>query len=367
MKTKILLAVIISLVIAGCALPIYAEEFTFSEEDAFAEDIEGYIPEYVEEVLQKNELDIEDISPNDVLGQCLKEFVSDISDNNKYLLIIMVVIMLNSLTKRLIITNRAFTIEFVSKLSIICVVIDYTSEIMRVVTDCVSELDKLLNSLLPSFVAVHLLGGANYSAVASSASVTMLSGVIGKMFGDKLTDVARIVLCIFVFERFSPQLRKVGLSKTLKKSLVSVVVFVFSMMISLVGLNGSLATAKDSAALKTMRFAASNIVPIIGSSVSEAMKTVSAGVTYLKVYMCVSSAYALLILTLPTLLKLFCFRFIMRLSAITSGLLSDGDDLDVFDGISGISDIFIAVIIGIMISVFFLIISFSNFALSINV
>lgn len=363
MNTKAVFIIVTALTLFVFVSPIYADEMTYSESDAFSESVDEYIPEYVDEVLSDKALDVDNISPNDILKQCIESFIDAISDNDRYLLMIIVVVVVNSIAKQIIRTNNSPITSLLSKLSLLYVIIDYFLKISNNVSDCISELNKLLDSLIPTFAAVHLLSGASYSAVASSASVATLSGVVGKLFGDNLPSITYIVLCIFVFERLSPQLRKTGLANSIKKSLISVIVFTFSTMVSLMTVSGSLASAKDSAALKTMRFAASNIVPIIGSSVSEALKTVSAGVTYMKAYMCAASAYALLVITLPSLLELFCFKLILKVSAMISGAISS-DDIDIFEGASGVADILIALVVAITVSVFLLLLLFSNFTLS---
>ena len=79
----------------------------------------------------------------------------------------------------------------------------------------------------------------------------------------------------------------------------------FSFLLAVIAFNGTLAASKDSASLRGLKFATSNIIPLVGSSVSEAMKTLIAGATEIKSTLGIAASYSILYTTLPGIISIF--------------------------------------------------------------
>ena len=120
-----------------------------------------------------------------------------------------------------------------------------------------------------------------------------------------------------------------------------------------------LAASKDSASLRGIKFLTANTVPIIGAAASEAVKTVTSGVTYFKSTVGMASVYAMLLLGLPVFISLFCFKMTVRFLSIVASLFNLSPIVSVFDGAVDIADILTAIMTVIFVSCFFLILIFA--------
>ena len=78
--------------------------------------------------------------------------------------------------------------------------------------------------------------------------------------------------------------------------------------------------------MKSVKFAAGNLIPVVGGSVSELLRTVSAGVGFLRGTVGICGVLLLILMLMPTLVKLLLFRLTWQLSASLADLL--GCDLE---------------------------------------
>lgn len=368
MKVKIILGMLLTVfLIANLSFSVYCEESVFSESDSFCENADDYVPQYIKDILDENDIDETDtIDPISVLKALCNEFALNINDNTRLFLIIMCVIIATSLVNTVLNENYSDIIRIPCVLSIIYIIINIFLGNLNDVQDLLCDFSQLLTVLISAFSAVFLLGGASFSAVAATSSGTILLGITEKLFVTHIFDIAIIVVCLFIFEQFSAELRSTQLTKNIKKTLISFTVFIFSLVIALVSMNCSLAAAKDSASLRTLKFATSNIVPIIGSSASEAMKTVTIGVDYIRTYIGISSAYALTVIVFPVIAKLMIFKWSMNFFALIARLLSVEEFGCLFDGFADISDIFFSIVVALSICTSLLLLLFMNLTLSIT-
>lgn len=342
---------------------IYADEATYTEGDIFECSVDEYIPEYVSEVLADMEFENNKL-PNvqDVIKGSLEKFKSDVFDNKYTLVIIIVLILISTLIKTISRGNFNATRVFVIKLSITVLVINEYTDIMMISEQCTNNLLDLINTVSPAFAAVYLLSGATFSATVSSASISVLINIVTRLFGTPVFDISMIMVCLFISEVFAPN--SVNISKTLKKSLISMIGFVFSLLITVISLNGMLAASKDSVSLRMVKFATVKLVPVIGSSVSEAMKNITVGISTIRTQLGGYIMCALLILVLPAVLKLMFFKLTMKFLALLSSALSVNECDSIFEGFSDMSDVFMAIIIGMFISMLLLLIIFCSHSVS---
>ena len=132
----------------------------------------------------------------------------------------------------------------------------------------------------------------------------------------------------------------------------------FFIILSFVTFNGVLSASKDSITARTLKFSLANLVPIIGSSVGDAIKNVTSGIKYISSYVGATTAWALLITAFPILIKLIAFKLVMRSTTLISGLIGASEITATFDSFSDIADIFLALIIATLIASFMFVLIF---------
>ena len=88
----------------------------------------------------------------------------------------------------------------------------------------------------------------------------------------------------------------------------------------------TLAAKADTLAMRSAKFAAGNLIPVVGGSVSELIRTVSAGVGYLRGTVGICGVLLILLSLFPTLVELLLYRLVWQIGASVADMLGcDGE------------------------------------------
>ena len=121
-------------------------------------------------------------------------------------------------------------------------------------------------------------------------------------------------------------LRTGSLLTTLKKNYTTALSFLMMLLLAMLGAQTTLAARSDTLAMRSAKFAAGTLIPVVGGSVSELLRTVSASVGFLRGTVGICGILLLLLTLLPTLVELLLLRFTWQLAASLADVLGcDGE------------------------------------------
>ncbi len=201
-------------------------------------------------------------------------------------------------------------------------------------------------ALLPILGGLYAAGGNSAAAVAEGASFAVFLGALEVLSSNVLLPLVRILFSIsavsLLYTGEGPDIAGVG--QTVRHWYMTLLLF--ASLFFGVFLSGQtlLSSAADTAAQKTLRFAAQNMIPMVGGTVSGALGTVSASVTYLRGSVGGIAVAALLLLTLPVIVRLLIYRFAVSLCEMAAGILSGGEVKRALSQLLGIYDALIATV-----------------------
>jgi stage III sporulation protein AE len=125
---------------------------------------------------------------------------------------------------------------------------------------------------------------------------------------------------------------------SIKKNYTTLLSFLMMLLLAMLASQSILGAAKDTLAMRSAKFAAGSMIPVVGGSVAELIKTVSASVGYLRGTVGICGVLLLLLLLFPTLVELLLVRMTWQLGASLADLLGcDGEKklLEEFASING--------------------------------
>ena len=135
-----------------------------------------------------------------------------------------------------------------------------------------------------------------------------------------------------------------SLLATFKKHYATLLAFLMMLLLAMLATQSALSASADTLAMRGIRFATGNLIPIVGGSVSELLRTVSAGIQYLRTTLGISAILLLLFLLLPTLIQLFLYRSVWQISAGFAELLGCDREKILLDEIASLSGYLIAAV-----------------------
>ncbi len=213
----------------------------------------------------------------------------------------------------------------------------------QAVGDFLKRLCTLVNSMIP-MVGVLLASGGNVTAAVSETSMLGIFIIFCENFCYlTLFPVLSGCAAFAAASAFSDRTGLDGVAKGIKK-IFTFLLGLMALIISAVMSGQTLLSAKaDSVASRTAKFAAGTFIPVVGGTVGEALRTVSAGVEYLRSSVGIGAIIIICALLLPTLLSLVLGRISLSLCSSCASFLGLSKEASILSDSTGFYGYLIAV------------------------
>ena len=215
--------------------------------------------------------------------------------------------------------GRAFS--FLSTLSITLVLLTQGYTGIESVVEYLDGLHGVTTASIPLLGTLYAMGGNVSAAAASSAGLTVFLTVLETVVSRTVVPFCGICLAFSTMNAIDPALRLGTLIGTIKKNYTTLLTFLMMFLLTMLGAQTTLGAGKDTLAMKSVKFAAGNMIPVVGGSVSELLRTVSACVGYLRGGVGICGILVLVLLLLPTLVELLLLRLTWQIAASLADLL----------------------------------------------
>ncbi|MBQ7499954.1 MAG: hypothetical protein IJT91_03575 [Clostridia bacterium] len=235
-------------------------------------------------------------------------------------------------------------IDYVAILSTAYIVFDILADLLDQTKTLLSELTVLINGILPCITGLYVLCGNVTSAAVTNTSMmivlTVLQDICSFGLGPLLTACMGMVLITSLCGSIDLE----PLSKVIRKTFTVILTAVMTVFSASMALSGVIASSKDTAAMRGVKFAASNFIPIIGSSVSDAVTALGSGLTSLKNTVGVIIIFGITVTVLPLLITLICAKLSFSLSSAAARVFGADKQARFIESSAELVDFLIAVI-----------------------
>ncbi|MBR2926954.1 MAG: hypothetical protein IKC31_05210 [Clostridia bacterium] len=192
--------------------------------------------------------------------------------------------------------------------------------------------------LIPLTSALYAMGGNVTTAMTSTSTLSIFMVLMETLVGRSVLPFCSICLGGATVSALNSSLRLGTLLTTLKRSYTTLLAFLMMLLLAMLAMQSTLGSRADTLAMKSAKFAAGNLIPVLGGSVSELLRSLGAGVSYLRSTVGICALLLLLLMLFPTLIRLFLYRTVFLLGASIADLLSCDTEkklLDEFASIGG--------------------------------
>ena len=186
-------------------------------------------------------------------------------------------------------------------------------------------------AFIPIMIATMTLSGNISSAVITNGSMILFIRIIEEFLLKFLLPIVYMCLAFGCVKSLNSCIDLSGISKTVKTVFTSVTVFVMSIFMFVLSFKSTIGQGADSLKIKTARFAIGNLVPIVGASVNDTLRTLSASLSLLKASCGTIAIIAIAVITLPVIINLFLNKISFSLLSIISGALGGSGEKSILD------------------------------------
>ena len=234
------------------------------------------------------------------------------------------------------ITSTGVTVVFGAGLA--GAVVPIFGEIAKVL----GQTSEFFAAFVPLATAVQVSAGAvntaSVSAVAMNLTVSLLSGLGVPFF----LSLAGFGLCVGLVSSFGDS-SAAALASGIKRFFMWAIGLVCAIILGALALQTYIASARDSAAMRAARYAATSLIPVVGGTVSGAMATLATGLSYVKSIVGAGALAVLLSMLLSPFIILILYRTAVSVAAGLASYLGVKRAEGLLSSVRGAFDLYLAV------------------------
>lgn len=240
--------------------------------------------------------------------------------------------------------------EVMGTVSVLAVTSMIVMPITGLIENCAGSLmvsSSFLLSYLPVFAGIVISSGNSVSGAAYYSVMIAVGNVISMLASRIIVPFMNIFLGISVMGGMSPQLKLGGISSAISRMVKWVLAFSMSVFSALLTFNTLLTASADSVATRAVRFTMSSFVPVVGSALSEAYRTVKSGMGLLKSGVGVFVIISIAVIFLPVLVQCVLWLLSLNLCRLIGEILGQNTAVTLLNGIASVLGVMIAMLLSV--------------------
>ena len=177
----------------------------------------------------------------------------------------------------------------------------------------------LMLAYIPVIAGVTAVGGHQASAALFSSVALTAIQLLARLISAVIIPLTGCMIGITAAGSLDPELNLDRLSEAVRKFVVWGLGLIMTLFLGILSVQSIVTASADNAAMKTLKYAVSSAVPIVGGAVSEAISTVSGSIALLRTGIGGFGIAAGACLLAPHLISVIC----CKLALFAAGVVSD--------------------------------------------
>ena len=216
-------------------------------------------------------------------------------------------------------------VRFAGVSAVMLTVVQTQYECLLKVKEYFEQLNGIMLGMIPITGTVWAMGGNVSTASVGSATMYVFLNISQLVFGNTVLPMAALGTCLAFCNGISPDMELKRVSGALRKTylfLIGAVVTVFGAILST---QTMITAASDCATARTAKFISASVIPIVGGSVGDSLRTVASGIQYIKSILGVGGIAMIFLAVLPVLISLLLTRLALSLASGIAGFFGCGE------------------------------------------
>ena len=312
---------------------------------AFAQE-DTQIPDEYEEMLDALPNDIEDMLPDELFSDNIEdiakgaqqltswEYIFDtffdiLGINIKTLLksvgiilaLLVLCALLNMLKNSIKNASSEHIVNLVSSAIIVATVLQISQEPLQRAMTLLEEIKVFTNTISPLMCGMYAMGGNVTSALVHNYGLIVFLSILENICILSLETILGVCLGLTLASSFIGESNILPLSNAIKKTFTFFVGLMMLIFTTVISTQTLLASKADSFSSKTAKMLASKMIPVVGGTIGETLRTAGASIEYLRSNVGVVLIIILLLIILPTFISIALYRLGFIISNAFAGLL----------------------------------------------
>ncbi len=235
--------------------------------------------------------------------------------------------------------------------AVLCATCTAALPVIQVIAD-MSAVVKTASAFMLAFVPVmvmimsstgHAVSGASYYAMMIGAG----EGV-GQLSSKVIVPFLNMFLGVSVTASVCPETRLSGISSVISKAVKWILGFVMTVFTAVLSFKQLITASVDDVSTRAVRFTLNSFIPIVGSALSDAYKTVQGSVNLLKSGLGIFVIISIAFVFLPIILNSLLWIFTLSAGKLFADTLGINQVKNLLEGVSTVLSTLLAIVLCIM-------------------
>lgn len=177
-----------------------------------------------------------------------------------------------------------------------------------------------VTALVPVLAAVITVSGNPTLALTYNSLSFTVAQVIARLGDSVFRPVIQVVFSLSIISSVSDAVNIKAIVEFIKKTVIFLLSFSATVFVTMLTVKGMLAASADSAAVRGIRFLIGNMIPVVGSAVSDAYMSIVGTLGLVKNTVGVFAVAAIAVINLPVLVECILWILMLNILAAVSDL-----------------------------------------------
>ena len=252
-----------------------------------------------------------------------KELQNAITILGSIILIIIINSILNCITEGLenkSISQIAFYVQYIL---IVTIVLTNFSDIISLIKESIQNMTSFTNLLIPIMMTLIITTGSVTTATIIQPILVFMISLIGNFINNIAIPIVLVSTALGIVSKISNKVQIDRLAKRLKSSTIWIIGVILTLFVTLVSVDGTLSSSVDAVTSKTAKAAVSNLIPVVGKILGDAVDSVIGCSSILKNAVGIVGVIIILAISIGPIIKLLLFMAIYYIGAAICEPIAD--------------------------------------------
>lgn len=297
------------------------------EEELFNEitgSLESIIDEDTKNILE--DFGIDDFSYDEIytasfdnIGKYFQEYLYEkIKNITGYFFQMLCVLILVSVIKNFFSSDNGKSYNYLGNILVILMSGGYISDTLNVMLSSMKTGSAFMISFVPIYTVIIALSGSISSAVSYNTVTLAYAELLTGFINNYAVDIVGLFIAVSISLSFNSMINLNRFVAGANKTVNTVIGFLAGIFTAVLSFKGVLSVSLDSASSKSIRFLITNLIPIVGSSISDAYSSLVGSINLIKGSVAAIGIIVILIISAPAIIEggvyCICFSFLSCLA-----------------------------------------------------
>ena len=221
---------------------------------------------------------------------------------------IVVVIFICALSKSINNENSLTNItDNVSVLTVFLLLVSPIREIIAYLSDNLITVKSFMTSFIPVFSGIIMASGEFFTSTIYAGLFLTAIIAVSNLCVDVIIPSIRIYMAVFISDALSPYIRLKSLGEFYLKTIKNIMKISVAVICFILTIQTTISSGKDTLTVKAGKIITGTAIPVIGSSLQEAVSSVYAGMETIKSYAGMVGVTAVVMIFLPSIIYLVLY------------------------------------------------------------